>query len=218
MSNANDLTQGSIPHHLYRMTVPMVWALLANFAVQMTDVWFISMLGFDQLTAMGFVFPVMMVVFSMSIGLSAGAASVVARFAPVKTHRQMQCVVTDTLMLCFFLGLLLALIGLNSIDTVFLAIGADPRLLPLIHDYMQIFYWNNILTMVAMNGLACVRALGDSRAQASSMILASIVNLILDPIFIFGWGPIPRMELQGAVLATTVARLVTFSMALHIIT
>ena len=217
MTSPHDLTQGSIAHHLYRMTVPMVWALFANFAVQMTDIWFISMLGHEALTAMGFVFPVMMVVFSLSIGLSAGAASVVARFAPVKSKHDMQCLVTDTLMLCLGLGVVLAVIGISAMDVIFLSIGADERLLPLIHDYMQIFFFNNIITMVAMNGLACVRALGDSKAQASSMIAASLVNLILDPIFIFGWGPIPRMELQGAVLATTVARVVTLSMAFHVI-
>jgi len=218
MSQSFDLTQGSISQHLYRLTMPMVWGLLANFVVQATDLWFISMLGHDELTAMGFAFPIMMLVFSLSIGLSAGAASVVARFAPVKSHQQLQCLVTDTLFLCFILGLLLAVIGLFTIDEMFSTIGADARLIPLIKEYMQIFYFNNIITMVAMNGLSCVRALGDSRAQGTSMIAASLVNFVLDPIFMFGWFGMPRLELTGAALATGVARLVTFSMAFRVIT
>ena len=216
-ANPFDLTQGSVGRHLYRLTIPMVWALMANFVVQVTDMWFISMLGADELAAMGFVFPIMMLVFSLSIGLSAGVASVVSRFAPVISEHDMKCLITDALFLCFIIGVILAVIGLTTIDEVFLLIGADERLLPIIKDYMQIFYFNNIITMIAMNGLSAVRALGDSKAQASSMIAASIVNFILDPLFIFGYGFIPRMELQGAALATTVARLVTFYIAMRVI-
>ncbi len=217
-SNAtHDLTQGSISKHLYRLTLPMVWALMANFVVQATDIWFISMLGDDELTAMGFAFPIMMLVFSLSIGLSAGAASVVARFAPVKSHEQIQKMVTDTLFLCLLIGLALATIGLFTIDQTFTLIGADQRLLPLINDYMQIFFFSNIVTMVGMNALSCVRALGDSRAQASSMIWASVVNFVLDPILIFGLGPIPAMELQGAALATLIARFVTLTLAMKVV-
>lgn len=215
--NPYDLTQGSIAHHLYRLTLPMVWALMANFIVQATDMWFISMLGADELAAMGFAFPIMMLVFSLSIGLSAGVASVVSRFAPIKSAHDMRCLVTDALFLCFILGVFLAAIGLMTIDEVFSLIGADERLVPIICDYMEIFYLNNIITMVAMNGLSAVRALGDSKAQASSMIAAAVVNLVLDPIFIFGLGGFPRLELQGAALATSFARVVTLAIALRVI-
>ena len=78
---------------------------------------------------------------------------------------------------------------------------------------MQIFYINSIITTVSMQALSSIRALGDSKAQASSMITAAIVNLILDPIFIFGYLGIPRLELQGAAIASTIARLASLLIA-----
>ncbi|MCK5881519.1 MAG: MATE family efflux transporter, partial [Sinobacterium sp.] len=213
----HDLTQGSISAHLYRLTVPMVLALFANFFVQATDMWFISMLGTNELAAMGFAFPIMSLVFSLSIGLSAGVASVVSRFSSSKSEHAIKVLISDALFLCFILGVLIATIGLMTIDEVFTLLGASDQLIIIIRDYIEIFYINNIITMVGMNALSAVRALGDSKAQASSMIAAALVNLILDPIFIFGLGGFPRLELQGAALATSVARLVSLMIVVRIV-
>ena len=144
-NNPHDLTQGSIAAHLYRLTLPMVWALLANFLVQATDMWFISMLGSDELAAMGFAFPIITLVFSLSLGLSAGVASVVSRYAPVTQEQQMKCMVTDALLLCFIVAVTVATIGWLTLDSVFLMIGADERLVPIIRQYMEVFYFNNII-------------------------------------------------------------------------
>jgi Na+-driven multidrug efflux pump len=82
---------------------------------------------------------------------------------------------------------------------------------------MQIVYFNSLITTVAMQALSSVRALGDSRAQASSMIAAAVINLILDPIFIFGYFGFPRLELQGAALASTLARLASLVIAYKVL-
>lgn len=81
MSNprTTDLTTGSIPRHLWRLSVPMVWGILAIVSMQLTDVYFVAGLGQTQLEAIGFTFPMSMVIFNLVMGLSIGTSSVCSR-------------------------------------------------------------------------------------------------------------------------------------------
>jgi putative MATE family efflux protein len=140
---------------------------------------------------------------------------VVARKATTTSHSDLRHLVTDSQSLGLIIALSVSLAGYLSIDFTFSQLGAPTHLMPLIHDYMRIFYVNAVLTLMAMSLVASVRAMGDSRLQASSMIAAAAVNLILDPIFIFGLWGFPRLELEGAALASTMARLVSCYIAYH---
>lgn len=216
MVNAK-LTQGSIYRHLLIMALPMVVGLLANMSIQAVDMWFISQLGDDALAAMGFVFPVTMVFLSLSIGLSAGAASVIARKLPGGDLQGLKRLITDTQTLAFCLAVLLAVCGWLTITPLFTALGAGPHLIPLIEDYINIFYFNGILTMLGMVALSIVRATGNTRAQGAAMLYGAILNAILDPIFIFGLYGFPRLEIQGAALASTFSRLLALFIAYYIL-
>ena len=209
------LTQGPIAQHLWVMALPMVVGLFANMSIQVVDMWFISQLGQDALAAMGFVFPVTMVFLSLSIGLSAGAASVVARQLPEGNMEKLRRLITDTLSLATLLALVTAVIGWSTIDLIFSGLGAGEHLMPLIRDYIQIFYFNGMITLLGMVALSMVRATGNTRAQGMAMLMGAIINAILDPILIFGLFGMPRLEIQGAALASTAARLVSFGFAYY---
>lgn len=97
-----------------------------------------------------------------------------------------------------------------TLDDVFRLLGADEDILPLIRDYMVTWYAGFFFFLVPMVGLGAVRATGDSRLQSRIMIASALANLILDPLLIFGLVGLPRMELQGAALATVIARALSF--------
>ena len=206
------LTEGSIPKHLLHMALPMVVGLLANMSIQAVDMWFISQLGQNPLAAMGFVFPVAMVFLSLSIGLSAGAASVVSRQLAGNNLKRL---VTDTQSLALCMALFTAIVGWLTIDPLFRALGAGDHLMPLIRDYMQIFYFNGLLTMLGMVALSIVRTTGNTKVQGMAMLCGAILNAILDPIFIFGLWGFPRLEIQGAALASTAARFLSLVIAYY---
>ncbi|NRB42765.1 MAG: MATE family efflux transporter, partial [Pseudomonadales bacterium] len=209
------LTEGSISKHLFHMALPMVIGLFANMSIQAVDMWFISKLGQDPLAAMGFIFPVAMLFLSLSIGLSAGAASVVARQISAGDLPHLKRLVTDTQTLAFFLALIAAIVGWLTIDPLFGLLGAGEHLMPLIRSYMQIFYFNGLLTMLGMVALSVVRATGNTKAQGLAMLLGAILNAILDPILIFGLFGFPRLEMQGAALASMAARLLSLAFAYY---
>jgi len=147
-----------------------------------------------------------MVISSVAIGLGAGTSSVVARAIGAHNHRRARRLATDSLILSFIVTAGLSVIGIATIWPLFRLMGAPDDLIPLIGGYMTILYTGIPFVVVGMVGMASMRATGDTRLPSMLMVLASVINMILDPILIFGFGPVPAMSLNGAALAALLAR------------
>ena len=181
--------------------------MLAMMSFNLVDTWFVAQLGADQLAAMSFTFPVVMLLLSVGIGMMAGTSSVLARVVGRGDQHRVRRLASDALILSLVLSLIGTVIGLATIDPLFRLLGASDELLPLIRDYMWIWYAGYFSILVSMVGLGAVRSVGEAKLQSNTMIAAALINLILDPLLIFGLLGFPRLELQGAAVATIVARL-----------
>jgi putative MATE family efflux protein len=104
-----------------------------------------------------------------------------------------------------------------TVTPLFTALGAEPQLIALIAEYMEIWYLGVPFVVIPMVGNGAIRATGDTRTPATIMLLAMVINLVLDPLLIFGLGPIPAMGLRGAALATVISRALTLVAALYIL-
>ena len=184
----------------------MIWGILAMMTFNAADTWFVAQLGTAELAAMSFTFPVVMVLTSLGIGLMAGTSSVLARVIGEGRADDARRLTTDAVVLALLVSLLLAAAGIASHDALFRLLGASDEVLPLVRDYMIIWYAGMPLLLVPMVGLGAIRATGDTRVQSRTLMGASAVNLALDPLLIFGLAGFPRLELQGAAVATVVAR------------
>lgn len=200
------LVEGKVSKHLLRMTVPMIWGLIAVIGFNVADTYFVGQLGTDELAAISFTFPVVLVVISISVGFGSGAASVVARALGAGERTRARQLATAALLLALVVGILLALFGLAISDPLFRLLGAEEDLLPLIHDYMDLWFIAIPFFLVPMSGNGCLRGSGDTRLPSMIMIFAAILNIILDPILIYGLLGMPRMEMEGAALATLISR------------
>lgn len=203
------LTEGPVWRHLRDLTLPMTWGILAIMAFNATDTWFVAQLGTRELAAMSFTFPVVMVLISLGIGLMAGTSSVLARAIGQRDQGRVQRMTTDALVLSMLLSLVVTLTGLLTFEPLFRLLGASDALLPLISDYMTVWYAGYAFLLVPMVGMGAIRATGDTKFQSRLLIAAAVINLILDPLLIFGWLGFPRLEIQGAAIATVVARAIT---------
>lgn len=188
------------------MTVPVLYGILMMMLQNFADAWFIGQVGDRELAALSFAFPVLMVVTSVAIGLGAGTSSVVARAIGADNHRRAKRLATDSLLLSFGITAVVCFVGILTIDPLFTLLGAPADMLPLIGGYMQILYAGVPFVVVGMVGMSSMRATGDTRLPSKLMITASVLNVALDPLLIFGWGPVPRMELEGAAMAALLAR------------
>ena len=200
------LTQGPVGKHLVDMTVPVLYGILMMMLQNFADAWFVGQVGDRELAALSFAFPVIMIVSSVAIGLGAGTSSVVARAIGANDHRRARRLATDSLLLSFGITAVVCVAGMLTIDPLFTLLGAPPDMLPLIGGYMRILYAGVPFIVVGMVGMSSMRATGDTRLPSRLMVIASILNVVLDPLLIFGVGPLPRMELEGAALAALLAR------------
>jgi putative MATE family efflux protein len=198
------------------MTVPVLFGITTMMAQGLIDTWFIGRVGDAELAAYGFSFPILMIMTSVAIGLGAGTSSVVARAIGASDHRRARRLSTDSLLLSFLITAGISLIGVLTINPLFKLLNAPDELMPLIRGFMTILYAGVPFVVVGMVGMACMRATGDTRLPSALMIMASVLNVILDPILIFGIGPIPAMGLNGAALAALIARATIFVGTLYL--
>jgi putative MATE family efflux protein len=210
------LTQGPVGRHLVDMTVPVLFGIATMMGQGLIDTWFIGQVGDAQLAAFSFGFPILMIVTSVAIGLGAGTSSVVARAIGADDHRRARRLTTDSLLLSFLVTAIISAIGILTIGPLFRLLGAPDELMPLIRGFMIILYMGVPFIVVGMVGMASMRATGDTRLPSMLMILAAVLNVILDPILIFGVGPVPAMGLNGAAMAALLARASIFVGTLYL--
>jgi putative MATE family efflux protein len=211
------LTDGPVAPQLRAMAVPMVWGLLATMSFHVVDTFYVAQLGSRPLAALSFTFPVVMVLTALGIGLGAGTSSAVARAIGEGDAQKAQRLATDATSLTLLISITACLIGWLTLEPLFLALGAPRDLIPLIRDYMALWYFSAPCLLVPMVSLAALRAMGMSHVQGYLMSAAAIFNAILDPILIFGLLGAPAMELRGAALATLITRGLMMLVALYIL-
>ncbi|EIJ36857.1 MATE family efflux transporter [Thiothrix nivea] len=212
-----DLTHGSERQHLLAMSIPTIWGILAIMAMHLADTWYVGQLGTDALAAMGFTFPVVMIIGSLAFGVGTGTSAVIAQAIGSERTDWVRSYSTQSLIIALAIALVFAVVGLLTLEPVFRLLGAPERLLPLIRDYMGVWYLGGFLVVVPMVGNAGIRAAGNTRLPSYVMMGVALTNLVLDPVFIFGLFGFPRMELQGAALATLCAYVVACTIMLYVL-
>jgi len=211
------LTEGPIGRTLIRLAAPMLAGIVAVMLFGVIDTLYVGRLGVRELAAMSFTFPVTYLIMNIPIGIGIGLSSVVSR-AIGSGNRNLVCrLATDGVLLAVLLQILVCLAGLASIGPLFRIQGADEELIPLIASYMVPWYLGVGFLIIPMVGNSALRATGDTRTPAMIMIIAGVVNIVLDPFLIFGIGPFPRLELQGAAIATVISWIVTFAISMRIL-
>ena len=210
------LTTGAVGRHLVDMTVPVLFGIFTMMMQGFVDAYFIGRVGDRELAALSFAFPVLMIATSVAIGLGAGTSSVVARAIGAHDHRRARRLATDSLILSFGITAVICLLGYLTIAPLFRLLGAPEDMLPLIGGYMRILYAGVPFVVVGMVGMSSMRATGDTRLPSMLMVIAAAANIALDPILIFGFGPVPAMGLNGAAMAALLARAAIFVGTLYL--
>lgn len=211
------LTEGSVGRHLVNMSAPVLLGITTMMGQSFIDTWFLGKVGDDELAAFSFGFPILMIVTSIAIGLGAGTSSVVARAIGAENPQRARRLTTDALILSFLITAVVAAIGVATINPLFQALGAPDDMIPMIRSFMLILYGGVPFIVVAMVGMASMRATGDTMLPSKLMIGGAILNVILDPILIFGVGPIPALGLDGAAMAALLARGTIFVGSLYLL-
>lgn len=202
---------------ILRMSIPMTWGVLSIIGFNLVDMYFVSTLGKNELTAISLTFPVVMFFASLALGVATAVSSLVSRSFGKDDITQVRRYTSDALTFALLLVLIASSFGYLSIDPLFTLLGANENTLPLVRDYMSIWYSGMIFIAVPMAGNGAIRAKGDAKSASIIMMIAAITNMVLDPIFIYGWMGIPAMGMKGAAVATVIARGITLVASLSVL-
>ncbi|MCP4546439.1 MAG: MATE family efflux transporter [bacterium] len=210
------LTEPILPTML-KLAGPMLMGIVAIMLFNLTDTFFVSRLGSQELAAISFTFPIVFLINGITLGLAIGMTAVLAQKIGAGRHREVLCLTRDGLLLALFIVALFTSVGLLTMDPVFRLLGADGEILQLLKSYMRIWYLGIIFIVVPMVGNGAIRSTGNTRTPAVIMTASALFNMVLDPILIFGLGPIPAMGIKGAAIATVIARASVLILALHVL-
>ena len=212
------LVRRSVTRTLVSMALPMLAGTFAMNAYNLTDTWFVSRLGTLPLAAMGFTFPVVMLLRCVAFGIGFGVTTLVSHAIGRHSHDDAARLVTHGMMLILAVTAAVAAAGYLLIAPVFTALGADGGALPLIGDYMRTWYLGAVFMVLPMLGNGILISAGDSKAASGMIILGTAINVVLDPIMIFGLLGCPAMGIRGAALATIISQAVSTLWLIRLLT
>ncbi|MEL6955654.1 MAG: MATE family efflux transporter [Pseudomonadota bacterium] len=179
---------------MFDLWLPMIGGVLAVKLIGVSDAYFIGQLGEEELAAVSYTFPVVMTLITLAIGLSSGASSVLSRaIGEEEESAGRGQIVAGALGLTLLLSLAVAVLGAASIRTVLGLLGASGRPLDLATSYMYIWFSGMPVLMVPIVVNGILRATGDGTTPALLMSGIAALNIALNPILIYGIGPIPEL-------------------------
>jgi len=212
-----DFTKGSINRAIFLLSVPMVLEMIMESVFAVVDIWFVSKLGADAVATVGITESLITIVYSIAIGLSMATSALVARRIGEKNKEGATKSAFQGVAVAAFTSLMIAIPGAIYADDLLMLMGISAEIAGDFSAYTAIMLGGNIVIMLlfVINGI--FRSSGDAAISMRVLWLANIINLILDPILIFGWGPIPAMGIAGAAIATTIGRGIAVSYQIYVL-
>jgi len=196
----------------------MLAGTFAMNAYNLTDTWFVSRLGTFPLAAMAFTFPVVMILRFITMGLGTGALAIVAHAIGRGDRQNARRLTTHALLLSLLFSAIIMVVGQLTVQPLFSALGAEHDILVMVTKYMHIWYGGAIVMAVPSMMTQILMGTGDTKSASIAMVTGTLINLVLDPIMIFGWGIVPAMGISGAALATILAQSFALLFPLYILT
>ncbi|MFT5013473.1 MAG: putative MATE family efflux protein [Patiriisocius sp.] len=217
MSEVPKLTQGPVSSSLINLTIPMILGISSSLVAAIFETYLIGLIGTNELAAYSFTFPVIGALQSISLGLSIGLSSVLARSIGGGNQTEIKRLATDGLLLMTVVMITVSIVGALTIKPLFNLLGAGPETSPIIYEYMGIWYLGLLFFTLPQMGANALRAKGDARLSGILMVGGAIMQMILDPILILGLGGFPQLGVAGAAWAMLISRVILCALTFYIL-
>jgi putative MATE family efflux protein len=202
-----DYTALSVDRAIFMLSVPMILEMIMESLFAVVDVYWVSRLNDNGAVAtIGLTESVLTLVYSLAIGLSMGATAMVARRVGEKDFKAATVAAAQAIYIGIGISVAVSLVGIFFSEDILRLMGASESLISRNSGYTRWMLTGNITIMMLFLINAVFRGAGDASLAMRSLWLANILNIALGPIFIFGFGPIPAMGVEGAAIATTIGR------------
>jgi len=197
-----DFTKVTITKALFSLSIPIVFANILQTAYQLTDTFWVGRLGKEAVAAVSLSFPIIFLMISLGGGLAIAGTIMVAQYKGKQDIKQVDYVAAQTLLMMFFTSIIVSVIGYIIAGPVMQFMGAAPDVLPDAVKYLQISFIGLVFMFGYFVFQSLMRGVGDVKTPMYIVFGTVILNLVLDPLFIMGYGPIPAFGVSGAAMAT----------------
>jgi putative MATE family efflux protein len=201
-----DFTTGSIVAGLAILAIPMTLEMAMEAVFAIVDTFFVAKLGAEAIAVVGFTESILALVYAVAVGLSIGATATVARRTGEKDPEGAARSAAHMIYLGIFVSVAMAVPGIIFAADILRLLGAEPGVISLGTPFMQIMLGTNMVIVFLFLLNAIFRGAGDAAIAMRVLILANGLNIILDPLFIFGVAFFPEMGVTGAAVATVIGR------------
>lgn len=197
-----DFTEGSIFKGLISLSIPIVLTNLLHSAYQLTDTFWVGRLGAEAVAAVSLSFPMVFLMITLGGGFSVAGTILVAQYRGKGDLKQVDHVVGQTVVMMFLISILASIIGYVTAEPMMKLLGAAPEVLPDAVAYLKISFVGMVFLFSFFVFQSLMRGVGEVRTPMYVVGTTVLMNLVLDPLLIFGWGPIPAYGVTGAAIAT----------------
>lgn len=202
-----DYTSGSIDKAIFLLSIPMILEMAMESLFAIVDVYFVSKLNDNNAVAtIGLTESILTLIYSLAMGLSMGATAMVARRVGEKDIKAAEEAATQAVIVGLAVSLVITFVGVFFSTDLLRAMGASEELIEKNSGYTSWMLTGNITIMMIFLINGVFRGAGDASIAMRSLWLANSLNIVLDPVFIFGFGPIPAFGVEGAAIATNIGR------------
>jgi putative MATE family efflux protein len=201
-----EFTTGSIRKAVFMLSIPMILEMMMESIFAIVDIAYVSRVSVNAVATIGLTESVITLVYAIAIGLSIAATAVVARRVGEKDLKGAREAAMQAILLGIAVAVSIGIIGFLYSKEILALMGGEPDLIAEGYGYTKLLIGGNITIVLLFLINAIFRGAGDASVAMWTLVLSNGLNIILDPIFIFGWGPIPEFGVMGAAIATNIGR------------
>ncbi|MBP7507261.1 MAG: MATE family efflux transporter [Prolixibacteraceae bacterium] len=202
----HDYTQGNLKRAVFLLSVPMVLEMLMESIFAIVDIFFVSKLGADAIATVGLTESIITIIYAISSGLSVATSAIVSRRIGEKKYEKASKSSYQAIITGIIISIIIAVPGILFSKDMLRLMNASDNIVNEMSSYTTIMFGSNLVILMLFINNAIFRSSGNPVIALKVLLFANGINIILDPIFIFGLGPIPAMGVQGAAVATTIGR------------
>ena len=201
-----DYTRGSLSKAIFLLAIPMVFEMLMESVFAIVDIYFVSKVSTNAIATIGLTESVVTLIYAVAVGISMAATAVVARRIGEKDSEGAKKTAVQVIYLGIIVSLLFSVVGIYFAKDILSLMKASPAVIEEGYRYTQVLIGGNITIVLLFLINAIFRGAGNASYAMWVLIFSNGLNILLDPLFIFGIGPFPEMGVTGAAVATTIGR------------
>jgi putative MATE family efflux protein len=211
-----DLTQGNVLINIAYLAFPLVFSYALYTTQSIIDMFWVGRLGSVSIAAVAMSSTIIMILITFIFGISTGTVALVSQNIGARRQREADAVASQSIVLSFVSALIIAVIGSILAEKLLYLLGAQPDVVLEGAGYLKVLLIGGAAMFLLFVGNSLLQGSGDVVVPMIAIIIANVLNIILDPIFIFGLG-VPRMQTRGAALASVISQTIACIFVLYVL-